>query len=705
MKSTSNPLPSRLRSSVGVLRRDGWSAAPEFAVVALVALSLAAATTASLGIHRPYTTLPLAVLATWGGWRMVRPPTAQATGEARRSGAWALAGVGIWIIVGMVLSAEYLMVTRDPGFLTLTGLWLTDHASSDIPALGAVQVADLQTNLLPDAWQAWNLHGDVIQPQGARALPALISVGGWIAGIPGVLAANVVVGGVGILTVYNLARRFLGPMAALAPAAAFALTVSHLGLSRSAYTEPLTLVLVMAAIHWAWRGLEHDRPGALIAAGVASGATTLVRIDGGAYAMGALVGVAVAAAFTGSAVRRRLIPFVVAQAALVAAGYASLARWSYAYIDRLGDEARLLGAAYVMLVVVVLLWSATWSTGAGRRLLAVVEARRFLLARGAALIVALTGVVLASRPLWMTAHRGTTDPNDEFASSVVEAFQRAEGYAIEPTRTYAESTVTWLSYYLTWPLLALAAVGLSLLTYRAVAAKTESWVFLGAVLAPSFLYLMRPQIVPDQLWAIRRLEPATLPGMAIAAGVGAWWIARLVERRWPSLRATAVSVAAIVVVAAPLTTYISIRPFADEPIRAAAYTYVREQEGARAQIEALCAVAGDRPVILAGTSSHYGSLRVMCDVPVVLALEAPTPETLREATQVWGEPPVVLTMSPDWFWDTPPAPVVTSTTEQGAYALQHMPWATSVREFTWYAGIPSADGTLMPLTADGSLAP
>lgn len=691
-----------MRSSFDALTRDRWVTAPEFAVVALVALALAAATTASLGIHRPYTTLPLAALATWGGWLAVRPPPGQFTIEARRSSALVLAGVGLWIVVGMVLSAEYLMVTRDPGFLTLTGIWLTDHASSDIPSLGAIQVADLQMNLLPDAWQAWNLHGDVIQPQGARALPALISVGGWIAGIPGVLTANVVVGGVGILIVYNLARRFLTPMAALAPAAAFALTVAHQGLSRSAYTEPLTLVLVMAAVHWAWRGLEHDRPWALAAAGAASGATTLVRLDGGAYAMGALVGVAVAAAFTGYSIRRRLMPFVVAQAALVIAGYASLARWSYAYIDRLGDEARLLGAAYAVVVVAVLLWSATWSSGTASRLRAVVDARREVLGRAAALIVTAICLVLASRPLWMTAHRGTTTSSDEFTNSVVEAFQRGEGYAIEPTRTYAETTVTWLSYYLTWPLLALATIGLAVLAYRAVAAKAESWVFLGAVLAPTFLYLMQPQIVPDQLWAIRRFEPATLPGLAIAAGVGAWWLARRVGQRWPSVRTGAISIAAIIVVAAPLTTYISIRPFADEPLRAAAYTYVREQEGARAQLDALCAVADGRPIILAGTSSHYGSLRVMCDVPVVLALEAPTPETLREATRVWGEPPVVLTMSPDWFWEDPPTPVVTSTTVQGNYALQHMPWSTQVREFTWYAGIVSADGTLTPLTEDGS---
>jgi hypothetical protein len=527
-------------------------------------------------------------------------------------------------------------------------------------------------------------------------------VGGWIAGIPGVLAANVVVGGVGVLALYNLARRFLGPLTALAPAAAFALTVSHLALSRSAYSEPLTLLLVIAAIHWAWRGLEHGRPWALVVAGVASGATTLVRIDGAAYALGVLAGVAVAAAFKGPTARSGFVVFGVAQGLVVASGYASLARWSAAYLDRLGDEARLVNLAYAAALIVFLLWAATWSSGAGVSVRHWLDARRTSVAKGAAIVTAGASVILMSRPLWMTERRGTTAEDHKFTNSVVESFQRAEGYPIDPTRTYAESTVTWLSYYLTWPLLVLATVGLTVLAYRAVSARFESWVFLGAVLTPSLLYLVRPQIVPDQLWAIRRLEPATLPGLALAAAVGAWWLAHRLAGRWPHLTRNFIATATVILVAAPVTTYVSIRPSDDQPVLVAVYTYVKEQQGARAQIDALCHVADGRPIVLAGTSSHFGSLRVMCDVPVVLALEAPTPETLRQATEIWGEAPVVLTQQSDWFWDSSPTPVVTSTTHQGEYALQHMPRYRSPRDFTWYAGIVNADGTLTPLDPDGS---
>jgi hypothetical protein len=245
-------------------------------------------------------------------------------------------------------------------------------------------------------------------------------------------------------------------------------------------------------------------------------------------------------------------------------------------------------------------------------------------------------------------------------------------------------------------------VGLAVIAYRAVAAKHEAWVFLGGVLIPSVLYLARPQIVPDQLWAIRRFEPATLPGLVLAAGVGAWWLARLAAQRWPGAKRRVFTTAAIILVVAPITTYVSVRPGDDYPITIATYTYLREQAGARAQIDALCTVADGRPIILAGSSSHFGSLRVMCDVPVVLALEEPTPDTLMRAAELWGETPVVLTRESEWFWDTAPAPVVTSTTFQGEYALQHMPRIVSTRDYTWFAGLVMPDGTLTVLGPDGS---
>lgn len=651
----------------------------------------------SLGMHRPWFTLPLAAVLCALGWRAVRPREVPDATEARAA-RYGLAGVAAWVTVGLFFASEFLIVTRDPGFLALTGVWLIDHPSTDIPTLGSIDAAAGHSNMLADAWQAWNLSGDVVQPQGAKMLPGVLAVGGWIAGLPGVLAANIVIGGVGLMAVYLVARRLLGPMAALGPAALVGLSVAHLGLSRSPYSEPITLLLIIASVAWAWQGIEEGRIAPLVAAGVASGATALARIDGGAYALGVLVGVAAVALARGRSGRRPLLAFALAQAPMVGGGYLSLHLWSTAYLERLGGEALTLGLAYAAVVVMLLVASVIAGLGVTEALLDWLRGRREAFARVAAGAAVTTVVVLASRPLWMTDRRGTTSSTDKFTNSVVGAFQQREGYPSDPARSYAEHTITWLSYYLTWPVIALATVGLCVLAWRALASRPAILVLLGTLAVPTAIYSVRPAIVPDQLWAIRRFEPATLPLVAVAAGVGAWWIAAWVAERRPHLAKRATTVAAIVMVAAPVSTYLSIRLGDEHPVSGAVYAGNREQVGARAQIDDLCDVIDGRPVVLGDSAGYFGSIRVMCDVPVVLALVAPSPETLSDMALAWGEQPVVITQKPEWLWDEAPDPVIESTTYRGEFALQHMPRLVSPTSATWYAGIVEPDGTVTPLT-------
>ncbi len=670
-------------------------------VAATVAVALAAGTTVTLGIHRPWTTLPLALIVGVALWRAIRPHDAPSDADARAA-RWSLGGVAAWIVVGFFFASEYLVVTRDPGFLSLTGVWLTNHPTTDIPTRGAIEAAAQQTNVIADAWQAWNLSGNVVQPQGAKMLPAVLSVGGWVDGVTGVLATNIVIGGIGILAVYLVARRLLGPFAALGPAALVALTVSHIGLSRSPYSEPLTLLLIVASIAWAWRGLEEGRIGALVAAGATSGATALCRIDGGVYALGVLLGVGVVCVWRGKKGIAPLLAVVIPQALMVGAGYWSLWRWSTSYIERLGSEARTLAIVYSAVVVLVVIFQVAIAPFLGRVRVSV-AAHRVVLARIAAALTALTMVVLASRPLWMIDRRGTVSTTDQFTNNVVGQFQQLDGYPVDPTRTYAEHTITWLSYYLTWPILALATLGLAIIVWRTFTSRPIAVVFLGAFAVPSLVYLLRPEIVPDQLWAIRRFEPITLPGLAIAAGVGAWWLAQWVARRFSSPyereHATHVAsvIAAIILVAAPISTYVSVKLGAANPVSAPPYIYMREQGGARAEIDKLCRIIDGRPVILSGSSGYFGTIRVMCDVPVVLALEPLQADALARMAKVWGQDPVVVTRSPETVWSITPAPVFTSNLLSGEYALEYIPRLAVESTSKWYAGTVGSDGTVTPI--------
>lgn len=670
-------------------------------VTATVAVALAAGATVTMGVHRPWTTLPLALVIGVALWRAIRPQGEPSDADAGAA-KWSLAGVAAWIVVGIFFASEYLVVTRDPGFLALTGVWLTNHPTTDIPTRGAIEAAAQQANVIPDAWQAWNLSGDVVQPQGAKMLPGVLSVGGWIDGVTGVLATNIVIGGVGILAVYLVSRRLMGPLAALGPAALLALTVSHIGLSRSPYSEPLTLLLIVASIAWAWRGLEDGRIGALVAAGATSGATALCRIDGGVYALGVLVGVGAVCAWRGGKGIAPLVAFVVPQALMVGAGYWSLWRWSTSYIERLGTEARTLGIAYSAVVVTVLLFQLAIAPFLGR-LRATVAEHRPVVGKVAAILTALTMVSLASRPLWMTDRRGTESTTDQFTNRVVAQFQELAGYPVDATRTYAEHTMTWFSYYLTWPVLALATLGLSIIVWRAVTSRPVAFVFLGALAVPTAVYMLRPAIVPDQLWAIRRFEPITLPGLAIAAGVGAWWLAGWVARRFAApgdrdhVRYIGSVVAAVVMIVAPITTYVSVKIGDKYPVSTPPQIYLKEQGGARAEIDELCRIIDGRPVILSGSSGYFGTIRVMCDVPVVLALEPLKQDALAGMVEVWGQEPVVVTRDPDTVWSTDPTPVLTTELKSGEYALQRMPRLARPSTSTWYAGTVATDGTVIPI--------
>ncbi len=675
------------------------AALPERLVLIGVCIALAAGVMVTAGVHYWWTVLPAAIVLTVLGWRACTPR--DLTPRAALAGLIAVGGTLAWTVVNMMLAAEYLIVVRDPGFLTLSGLWLVDHGSTDIPAAGAVEAAEASSSMLPDASEAWNLKGDVIQPQGAKMLPATIAIGGWLAGDTGVLATNVLIGALGILAVYALARQFLSPMAALAPAGALALTVSHIGLSRPAYTEPLTLLLVIAGILWAWRGVAERSTGLLTAGAIASGATMLVRVDGPSYAIGALVGVGIALASMRADARWRrnaAFTFVGWQLMTVAVGYVSVALWSTEYLERLADETHALLAVYTVLAIALAVWAALWTRGPGSWMERLSDALGTTGAWILGGVVTLTLLVFASRPLWTTVHRGTETSRDEFTNGVVEGFQTSQGLPVDGTRTYAESTVTWLSYYLTWPLVILAILGFGWATMRMVRRDAPWAVFLGAVLAPTLLYLWRPSIVPDQLWAIRRFEPATLPGFLLAAAAAGWVLASLATSE--RLRALLRRIVGVSMLLLPLTSWLSIVPGAEYPISGAVNVTTREMIGARDQLNDLCAIEPGRPIVLVGTSSHYGSLRVMCDAPVVLELRDPTEDQLAEVASAFGQAPLVLTRQGDSVpWTETPSIVVDSKVSHSAYTLQGIPRSLLNRNYSWYAGIVTSTGEVAPVTA------
>jgi hypothetical protein len=449
----------------------------------------------------------------------------------------------------------------------------------------------------------------------------------------------------------------------------------------------------------------------LIAAGVASGATCLARVDGPLFAMGVAMGVGVALAASRAASPRwratALLAFAASQAALAVVGHLSIWRWSHAYVARLGSESRDLEIVYGLVVGSIALGAIVALARDG------IRARRGPTSRASGragggfarraptyLPHALAGTTLAvllglaSRPLWMTGHSGP----DDFQVKVVAFWQQAEGLPIDGTRTYSESSITWVSYYLTWPVVVLGFVGFAIAAWRLGRGRAPWAVLLGGLLVPSLLYVVRPAIMPDQVWAIRRLTPSLVVGLLILAAV-AWqalvalWRRRGYRYGWPQVASVAI---AALIAASPLAGWTRIGITDGLSVRFTSALFGREQAGAREQIDTLCSYLDGRPVVLVGTSSHFGTVRAACDSPVLLVFNNLTPAALLTMTEAFGERPVVITRAvEDVPWvELPESPTFTSTVYYSGSSVAGLPVARPPQDFDWYIGNALADGTV-----------
>ncbi|MET7400887.1 hypothetical protein ABZS66_46150, partial [Dactylosporangium sp. NPDC005572] len=141
----------------------------------------------------------------------------------------------------------------------------------------------------------------------------------------------------------------------------------------------------------------------------------------------------------------------------------------------------------------------------------------------AAAVTGVLALALAARPLLYTDH-SITDPNTiDYVASHQERF----GLAVDGTRGYAEATVSWLSWYVGWPTLALAGAGVAGAVYAAV--RGRGWRLLPVLLVyggSALATLLRPAITPDHPWADRRLVVEVLPAVVVFA---TWTLAELVR--------------------------------------------------------------------------------------------------------------------------------------------------------------------------------
>ena len=624
-----------------------WSL-PDLIPIALAAFSVVAMILLLMQQYRPALVLPVGVFAAAAAVWVSQPTASAALGSGTNPrdvrplgiiGVLCVASAG----VNGVRSGQYIYDWRDPATYGISGRWLVDHPSVLIPSttrlFGHVPGLDLGSlgfGVLHDQ--------SGVYPQGNHLLPALLAVPAWIIGPSAILHTNAVIGALALLALYGLARRLVGEWWGIIPPAALAASMPFLAFVRSTYSEPIALLFLVAGMALVIRAMDTGRAPDMAIAGLTLGCSALARVD--SYV--ALLAVPICAGALCLAAgrderRQRLVAavaLVVGATVPLVIGVLDLKRLSPGYWSGRAHETRLLGiGALVLLAIAAAVVAVAWRTS---RPWFWVSNRRALSAVGSGAVV-VGFAALASRPLWFTAHFATPD-----MSSTLATLQAGLGLTVDPTRSYDELSLSWMSWYFGWPTVALAVAGLALLVWRLGTRGDVRIVLPVAVtLALSALYFNRVLIYPDQVWAMRRFLPVVLPGMLIAAALALavlWQRGRL--GRITALVLGAVALIFPTVVSLPLVRVI-------------------EGDGQLEQVTAVCdALPADAALLAVDVEGarvgYLETFRAFCDVPTT-GLPKPSPETLSAAaaavTAQGRTLYVITTSADDVTWSAPPSTV------------------------------------------------
>jgi hypothetical protein len=395
-----------------------------------------------------------------------------------------------------------------------------------------------------------------IQPQFPIGPSAWYSLAWWLGGASATFWAPAVFFGLTVLGTGLLGSLLAGPRWGPLASLGTALLFPVLHVARSTYSEPAALPVLAAGLLTLTLAARSARvvevaPArmAAVVAGVLMGGAVLIRVD--ALREAVLVVPVVVLALMQRQLHARALAITTSAAAVVAFGLTALTSYRY-----LGSIAGSLVPLVVFGVAVVVV-GAMLLTGVRRGWSMPLLAQAWLARTLAGGVVLVCGV-LASRPLWQAVHQSAADPG----SKVVATLQAAQGLRVDGGRTYAEQSVTWMSWWVGPVALVVAVVATATLAHRAASAWVEGrelppWTAAAVVgVGSTLLTLYRPGITPDHPWADRRLVIAlptvVLLGVASAAVVSRWSTRRL---PYAVMVAGSVLVSASLVIPAALATW------------------------------------------------------------------------------------------------------------------------------------------------------
>jgi hypothetical protein len=488
--------------------------------------SLVAMTLLHQGLYRPALLLPLgltgaAVAALGVG--LVRPEPL--------AGSRLLDGVALLVVVGFAAlnvrySAQNISVFRDPAAYAVTGQWLVHHGSLPIPVNAEVFGAVPGVWFNSAAFDPGPAAG-FVYPQYGNLLPGLLAVAGWLYSDGLLLKLNPLIGSVALLGFYGLARQYTARIWALVAVTAFGVSLPQLHFSRNAYSEPVTMLFLVGGLALLREAQRRGSTRGYCLAGLVLGSAALARIDGLYFLLTVPLVAAVTLAGSSPECRgvatRKVAALLLGVAVPAVVAIANLVDLSSpVYLHNLESELVMIAAAMVAITVVgAVAVVLAWRTRLLHRIAS--GTGPWLPGLGAAAVVLLAAIA-ASRPLWSVGRL----PNAPQAQIHYIAFlQKANGLPPDGTRSYAEQTMLWFSWYYGPVTVALGVLGVAfgvrcLLRRGGLRLLAPLAMFLSAAL----LYVTAPSIVPDQIWAMRRYLPVVIPGLLLAAAVVLGLLAR-----------------------------------------------------------------------------------------------------------------------------------------------------------------------------------
>jgi hypothetical protein len=314
-----------------------------------------------------------------------------------------------------------------------------------------------------------------------------------------------------LLAIYALGRALVKkPWWAVVATGVIAASMPLIYFSRDTYSEPLAATFTFGGLALLWLALKTQQRSIWFLAGLVAGAGTITRIDGFLTIAEMLLFIAV---FVGLSIKKDRNKAIRNAANLVAGmslaaiiGWLDLRILSPAYFqDLAGDFKREVLAILIALVFGIIFWGVAWKTPYLKLLdKRTGNWRDETIVLGFLLMIA----VLLSRVYWY------------------------HPVAAAGHRSLAEQSMSWLSWYL-GPLVALLALFGAILAIVKILRK-QSMLLLASlivIVGTSAVYLIKPSIAPDQIWASRRLLPVILPGVAILATLALdWWHEQYIKR-------------------------------------------------------------------------------------------------------------------------------------------------------------------------------